>query len=37
MFIVIIQQTQLYMACVFGLFNTNTCFGCPDQPWSGRA
>jgi len=22
---------------LFGLFNTTVCFGCPDQPSSGRA
>jgi len=27
----------MFMCCIFGLLNTTTCSGCPDQPSSGTA
>jgi hypothetical protein len=30
-FIFITQQTQLHRSCIFGLFNTTICFGCPNH------
>jgi len=36
MFNFIIRRTQQYRCCIFGLFSTPTCFGCPHQPSSVR-
>jgi len=33
----IFGQTQLYRSCIFGVFNTTTCFSCPYHPSSGRS
>ena len=32
MFVFISRRTQLNICCIFGSFNTTTCFDCPDQP-----
>ena len=37
MLIFITRQTQPYVACIFGICNTTTFCGCPDEPSSGRA
>jgi hypothetical protein len=34
--LVIVQNKKIRKSCIFGLFNTTTCFGCPCQPSSGR-
>jgi hypothetical protein len=37
MFISGTQQTQSYIACIFGLFNAIIFCGCPNEPSSVRA